>query len=456
MRLFDDRPQAGRLLGEALVDYAGRPDVIVLGLARGGVSVAVEVAQRLQAPLDVCVVRKLGVPGQRELAMGAIAAGGTVVINRDVVDSLRIPPEEIEAAIERETSEIARREILYREGRQPLPIRGRTVILVDDGLATGATMAAAVSSIQDERPNRVVIALPVGASATVEEFRADVDEIVCLETPESFFAVGQWYLDFSPTTDDEVRDALQRAGRMDGVESSIPTRGVSIPSDEATLQGDLAVPPNSRGIVLFAHGSGSSRHSSRNQAVARDLHGRGWSTLLMDLLTGDEEERERLTGALRFDIDLLARRLVDVTDWLTQQPSTRALPIGYFGASTGAAAALVAAALRQNQVSAVVSRGGRPDLARPNLSQVKAPTLLIVGGADVLVLDLNREALDELRCEKRLTVVPDATHLFEEPGALERVAELANEWFEAHLLHGAQPKAIQRPKKSRSPARSKH
>jgi dienelactone hydrolase len=186
--------------------------------------------------------------------------------------------------------------------------------------------------------------------------------------------------------------------------------------------------------VLFAHGSGSSRHSPRNRYVAWLLNEVGLATLLVDLLTSEEEAIDLTTAHLRFDIGLLAGRLIGVTDWLTEHPDTRHLRIGYFGASTGAAAALMAAAERADVVGAVVSRGGRPDLAGPALTRVKAPTLLIVGGNDFPVIDLNRAALAQLHCEKQLVIVPGATHLFEEPGALDQVAQLAREWFKRYLL----------------------
>ncbi len=200
-----------------------------------------------------------------------------------------------------------------------------------------------------------------------------------------------------------------------------------------TLEGNLSLPKGASGIVLFAHGSGSSRHSPRNRYVARLLNQANLATLLVDLLTSDEETIDLRTGHLRFDIELLAERLISVTDWLTQQRDTRRLRIGYFGASTGAGAALVAAAERPDVVGAVVSRGGRPDLAGAALARVRAPTLLIVGGNDFQVIELNRAAFALLRSEKQLVIVPGATHLFEEPGALDEVARLAREWFERHL-----------------------
>jgi putative phosphoribosyl transferase len=214
-------------------------------------------------------------------------------------------------------------------------------------------------------------------------------------------------------------------------------------TDEVTLPGTLTLPDDAGGVVLFAHGSGSSRHSPRNQYVARFLERRGLATLLIDLLSATEEEVERSTRHLRFDIGLLAARLVAATSWLLAHSPARSLPLGYFGASTGAAAALVAAAGAPSRVRAVVSRGGRPDLAGDQLARVRCPTLLIVGGDDHEVIVLNSDALGRLHCDKRLEIIPGATHLFEEPGALEEVAELAADWFVQHLIE-ARPAATPR------------
>ncbi|HEU0204216.1 MAG TPA: alpha/beta family hydrolase [Burkholderiaceae bacterium] len=208
---------------------------------------------------------------------------------------------------------------------------------------------------------------------------------------------------------------------------------VEIPAGEARLSGTLTTAAQSRAIVLFAHGSGSSRLSPRNQKVARVIQAAGISTLLFDLLTPPEEDVDRVTATLRFDIPFLAGRLVQVTEWLAQQAPAQDRALGYFGASTGAAAALVAAAQLGERIGAVVSRGGRPDLALDVLDQVQAPTLLIVGERDDVVIEMNRSALAELRCRKEMVIVPRATHLFEEPGALEQVASLARDWFITHL-----------------------
>lgn len=218
------------------------------------------------------------------------------------------------------------------------------------------------------------------------------------------------------------------------METQIINRAVHIITSSVVLEGDLAVPEGARAVVLFAHGSGSSRHSKRNQHVAHVLQESQLATLLLDLLTAEEEALDIATGEVRFDIGLLAARVVGATDWLLAQPETRDLRVGYFGASTGAAAALVAAVERAAAVGAVVSRGGRPDLAWPVLPRVRAPTLLVVGGRDSTVLELNRRAFEQLRAEKELVVIPGATHLFEEPGALEEVARLARDWFARHLV----------------------
>ncbi|HLH16332.1 MAG TPA: dienelactone hydrolase family protein [Bryobacteraceae bacterium] len=204
---------------------------------------------------------------------------------------------------------------------------------------------------------------------------------------------------------------------------------VRVPAGGVVLEGDLAVPPGARGIVLFAHGSGSSRFSPRNRYVAGALRERGLGTLLMDLLTASEEEVDERTAHLRFDVEMLGQRLADAAAWLATGTATRGMPIGYFGASTGAAAALLAAARSPEGIGAIVSRGGRPDLAGPALAQVRAPTLLIVGGADTVVIGMNREAYGQLQCPKDIAIVPGASHLFEEPGTLEEVARLAGEWF---------------------------
>ena len=217
-----------------------------------------------------------------------------------------------------------------------------------------------------------------------------------------------------------------------GTESG-STTPVRVSIGDQSLNGDLRIPPQSHGLVLFAHGSGSSRHSPRNQYVARALERRNLATLLIDLLTPEEERIDDRTAQYRFDIPMLASRLVAIVDWLRAGQETASLPIGLFGASTGGGAALMAAADRPREIAAVVSRGGRPDLAGPALAKVTTPTLLVVGGFDTPVIQMNRDAMKQMRGEVRLEIVPGATHLFEEPGTLERVAELAADWFARYL-----------------------
>lgn len=411
-------------LGER-VRLLGLRDPVVLGLPRGGVVVAAGVARALGAPLDVLVVRKLGAPGNPELGMGAIAEDGVTVLNQGLIDRLRVSPAEVEVVAGREHRELVRRTEAYRGGRPPIPLAGRSVVVVDDGLATGYTARAAIAAVRARGAATVVLAVPVAAPEAVAELSALVEEVVCVESPELLFAVGAAYADFSQTTDGEVESLLAEAvARPAAEEEEVVVDGGGI-----DLAGNLAVPAGAAGVVLFAHGSGSSRHSPRNRAVAATLQRAPLATLLLDLLSpGEDADR-----AAVFDIPLLAGRLAAATAWLREaRPRVGGLPIGYFGASTGAAAALWAAA-DDPRIGAVVSRGGRPDLAAPRLGQVRAPTLLIVGGDDRLVLDLNREAQAAMAAECRLDVIPGATHLFEEPGALEQVAGLARDWFLRYL-----------------------
>ncbi len=433
MVVFEDRVEAGRQLGARLRGLRGQ-DVVVLGLPRGGVPVACEVAAVLGAPLDVIVVRKLGVPYQPELAMGAIGEDGARVLDRDLVERAGVREDEVRAVEAREREELARRVHLLREGRPRVPLSGRVAVVVDDGIATGATARVACAVAHHLGAARVVLAVPVAPSATPPTLR-EADEVVCLATPEPFYAVGAHYRDFDPVSDAEVTRLLAETqpAAPPGPRVARDVRevdaGVEIPVGEVRLAGHLRVPTGATGVVLFAHGSGSSRLSPRNRYVADALGRAGLGTLLFDLLT-DEESLDR--GNV-FDIDLLAGRLAAATRWLVARADTAGLAIGYFGASTGAAAALSAASSEDAPVAAVVSRGGRPDLAGPRLEAVRAPTLLIVGGADAQVLDLNRAAQARLRCGNHLEVVPGATHLFEEPGTLTAVAELAADWFTRHL-----------------------
>lgn len=437
MRLFRDRRDAGRQLAVRL-DYLRAERPIVVGLPRGGVPVAVEIARALDAPLDVIVVRKLGVPFQPELGMGAVGEDGVTVLNDELIRRVRVSPTDLAAAEARERAEVERRANLYRRGRPMIPLAGRTVIVVDDGIATGGTARAALEVARAHGARRVVLAVPVAPDESVAEMATVADEVVALETPTPFYAVGEWYAQFTQTPDDEVGRLLAAAASAASMSTEADVAGgtqvaardeeVQVDAGGVQLAGHLTVPPHAVGVVVFAHGSGSSRHSPRNQFVARQLNASGLATLLFDLLTPDEA----LDRVNVFDIELLAGRLGAVAGWLHRRPECAGLGVGYFGASTGAAAALWAAADAPT-VRAVVSRGGRPDLASPHLAAVHAPTLLIVGGHDTRVLDLNRQAARWMSCEHRIEIVPGATHLFEEPGTLEAAARLARDWFVNYL-----------------------
>jgi len=420
------------------------------------VPVAVEVARALEAPLDVLVVRKLGLPFQPELGFGAIGEGGTRVLDRALMRRAHVTAPQVTAVEDHERIELDRRARLYRDGVLPATLAGRAVVIVDDGLATGVTAGAAASIARQRGARRIVIAVPVASAQAMEALAGLADEVVALQVPEYFGAVGEWYQDFGQTSDEEVTSLLAESRRAMGgpadpeaddpaladrqltdqqptdrqlTDRQLTERSVRIPADGVELAGDLRLPSPTTGIVLFAHGSGSSRVSPRNQALARALTAAGLGTLLFDLLTPTEAEDRRHV----FDVELLGTRLVAATAWIRATDGIGHLPIGYFGASTGAAAALWAAADPGNVVGAVVCRGGRPDLTGPRLGAVHSPVLFVVGGADETVLALNQQAAAALHGEHRIVVVPGATHLFEEPGALEVVAGLAVDWFVGHL-----------------------
>lgn len=432
--VFRDRHDAGRRLAARLPHLVDR-DVVVVALPRGGVPVAAEVADALHAPLEILAVRKLGAPGNPEYGIGAITEDGTAVVDREAAAAAGMTAELFDRALEEETTELRRRVARYRDDRPPADVRGRTVVLVDDGLATGRTDLAAVRALRRRGAARIVVAVPVASSSAVELLEQEAEEVVAVDVPAAFAGVGQWYRDFRPVPDEEVVDLLA-ARRQDPLE---PVAAAATPSppimeevgfavDGVRLTGDLTIPSRPRGLVLFAHGSGSSRRSTRNRAVARDLAEEGFATLLFDLLSDAESGRRELV----FNVEMLGGRLRTVAGLVRSDPRLAALPLGYFGASTGAAAALIASCTPP-PVRAVVSRGGRPDLAGRHLPAVTAPTLLIVGSHDEQVLELNRRAAERLRCPTQIVLVEGATHLFEEPGALEQVAALAIAWFAEHL-----------------------
>jgi len=424
--MFRDRTEAGRRLAERLANY-NLPDPLVLGLPRGGVPVAAEVAAEIGADLDVLVVRKLGAPSNPEYAMGAVGEDGAIVVDHGVRRSLHVTGDQFDRIAQAERQEVERRVRSYRGSSHPPRIARRNVIIVDDGLATGSTAAAAVRVARHLGAAHITLAVPVGSIQAVEWLRNMADTVVCLETPDPFYAVGQHYHRFDQVPDEEVMRILRTQPRGDACspdDSQPLDEDVTIPFGGFRLPGRLTIPEHAHGLVLFAHGSGRCRLSPRNISVAKQLQVAGIGTLLFDLLTEAEADHRESV----FDIELLAERLMHANTWVHACAEARRLPIGYF-APPRRGAALVAAAQEPDDIAAVVSRGGRPDLAGPWLEKVQAPTLLIVGGRDYPVIDLNRQAQSHLHCTSLLEIVPGATHLFEEHGTLAQAGRLAQSWF---------------------------
>ena len=428
--MFHDRTEAGRLLAKRLRDSVlssiEGDSPVVIALPRGGVVVGQAVAEDLKIPLDILIVRKIGAPSEPEFGIGAIAEDGTSWINVEFANAVGATRLMIQEIMQFESEEISRRIKRIRQGREPLSLEGRSVILVDDGLATGATALVAARSLRRQRVKKIILAVPACASDSLDLIKREVNEVICLTSSENFQSVSKWYEDFSQVSDDQVIETLAKFQDQKALFDVYSE--VEITSGELHLPGELVVPSGALGLVIFAHGSGSSRMSPRNLMVARALNRAKIGTLLFDLLTPQEsEERENV-----FDVDLLSKRLISATQWVRTYPETKPLKIGYFGASTGAAAALKAASQFGNGIAAVVSRGGRPDLTGNRIHLVDTPTLLIVGGNDEIVLALNRQAQSQLK-NARVLVIPGATHLFEEPGALEHVAEYSIDWFTKHF-----------------------
>lgn len=430
---FANRREAGQRLAEQ-IKTLGLKEAVVYAIPRGGVPVARPVAESLHAEIDVVLAHKFTSPWRSELALGSVTDAGDIWFAPHAAKFLN--EEELQEAAASEVERLKRKRSQFSPLREPVSPDGRDVVIVDDGIATGATAVAAVRSMKGRGAGRIVVAVPVASQRALERLREEGAELCLLLVSESFQSVSEFYDDFSPVSDEEVMKDL-KAGAKSTVKRGTgnrvkETKEIQVDIEGASLFGTLRVPVRPHGVVVFVHGSGSSRKSPREQVIARSLNRAGLATLLIDLL--DEEEAADRWQV--FDTDLLAKRLRQATEWLDQQEKTKGLPVGFFGASTGAAAAMKAAAAMPERVLAVVSRGGRPDLAPDSLRRVQSPTLLIVGENDQPVLELNRKAMSSLECENALVTVPGAGHLFEEPGTLEEVARIAQAWFERFLKQG--------------------
>ena len=455
-RIFVDRDDAGGALARALMRFASHSDVIVLGLARGGVPIARHVADAIGAPFNVLISCKIAVPGIDEVALGAISEGSDRMVPDPVAWYIGVPSQVVDRLANRERLELARRVATYRDAK-PLPdVKDRTVILVDDGLASGATLRAAARAIRDRHPKRLIAAVPVASRAGLDEMREEVDEMIALAVPRVFDTVSSSYERFDPVTDDEVLTALGRptrrvsrivhdiSGRITDAERRIEIRvgDGRLVADLATSQ-HIDAHDNHEGfherdaLVVLAHSGGNSRDSYRNRYIAGRLRMSGYATLRVDLLTTHEQTAESETGEIRFDVARVAARLTDVCDWTVRAGVYGAQRMILLGAGTSAAAALSAAAQRQGNTIAVVTRGGRVDLAAPNLSRVRAHVLMIVGEADRDALEINRHATQFLPRRAKLIRIPGTGHTFAEPGALGAVAEHTVRWLDGLTMNWA-------------------
>ncbi|MBK8247143.1 MAG: phosphoribosyltransferase [Gemmatimonadetes bacterium] len=432
--LFQDRHAAGVALASRLLRSAWGADAVVLGMARGGVAVAAPIARALNAPLDTVVARKLGVPGIEEVAFGAIAEGDHQPVLDGVHDFIGLPRAVVGLTTARERREVARRVDQYRDGQPLRNLAGRTVIVVDDGLASGATLVAAGRALRRHRPRRLVAATPVASKEGLQAVCPTFDEVVALATPEPFGTVSDWYRDFSPVDDAAVRALLGRSPlvRTHDVEPSANEveQPVTIPTGEAgdAMIGDLGAPRGAQGLVIFAHGGGSSRGSYRNRYLAARLRLAGWATLRVDLLL-DRERQADDDGDMRFDIERITGRLLAATRWCRVTRVTGYGRTVLFGASTGAAAAMGVAAVMPHDIAGVVARGGRIDLAAASLTHVRAPSLLVVGAADTETLQRTRGCAGQLGGSVTWRTIRHAGHTFEEIGALGRVGEVVTSWL---------------------------
>ena len=421
---FRDRKDAGEKLAATLKEK-GFENPVVLGIPRGGVPVAAEVARAVHGDLAVVVARKLGAPGNPELAIGATTETGASYINTAVAAAAGADAHYIEAEKARQVQEAHRREELFDSHRRP-PVKGRTVIVVDDGIATGATAIAAVRSIKAEGAERVVLAIPVGPPEMVELLRSEADEVVCLDEDPGFWAVGQYYLDFSQVSDEEVRRTLDSFALV----STDPAQRVEITRDGVRLAGILTT-PSGHGpfpLVIFVHGLGSSKDSPRNVVIASHLVDAGIATLLFDLSGHGESSRDPADGIDAYVADLKA-----AFAWVALQEEVKKDLIGIAGSSMGATVAAMAVAEGHATPATLVLRG--PPMEASQFRAVQVPSLVLIGSRDPLRWSVESGVAG---CSAlSLSVVEGASHLFEEPGTLQEALERTVAWFRSRLMQPA-------------------
>jgi putative phosphoribosyl transferase len=409
---FTNRVDAGRLLAHRLA-HLHSDDVVVLGLPRGGVPVAAEVAKALRCPLDVILVRKLGLPWRRELAFGAIGEGGITVFNDDVVKSSGLNTHEIALVEAQEHAELDRRSREYRSMHHRLSIKGKTAVIVDDGVATGATARAACAVARRAGAARVVVAVPVAPMGWEESFVGVTDEQMSLFTPTDFGSVGYFYDSFSPISDEEVTALLMSSAEPITEEDVREVMGSTI------VEARIVASPRPWAVALFIHGSGSNRSSVRNRTISRQLAAAGVSSVLIDVVAdGDRSES--------IDMDALIQRLVDVTGWITEESHLNGMPLVLVGSSSGASIAVAAAiSLRDSgRLVALVSRGGNFSAVMDVVNEVPIPVLMVVGSLDTMTLEQNRAVCAAIGSLCSLEIIEGASHLFVEGDSLDVAGRL--------------------------------
>jgi putative phosphoribosyl transferase len=422
--MFQDRTDAGRQLGERLQEQI-LSEPIVVGLARGGTPVAVEVAEALTAEIDTLIVRRVAHPEHPDVGIGVVAEGDVVLFDPQLVAWLQLEEAALDGLVAAERRHLQRQARALRGGRDPVAVAGRDVVLVDDGVSSGLTAKAAVESLRRRGAERIMLALPVGSPVVLAELEGLVDHLVCLEQPEKVEALADFYQDFT-----EVDDRL--AGRLlqEAVRRLVTVREVDVPIAERTVIGALVGPSRPDGVVVVVPGVGSAARSPRNLVLARQLAAKGLATLLVDLVDAGEAAE----GATPSGLETQAERVAELCRWLRTESPWAQLPVGLLSSCSGTAVALLAVARHRAEVAAVVSRDGRPDLAGEALAAVTVPTLFVVAGRDERGERLNLAARYRLHGVAEVAVVAGASMLFEEPGTLAEVGRRAGAWFVHHFV----------------------